>query len=332
MAGGSAGAEKAVSGGGARGDTRLRLDWLDALKGLGILAVVAGHVWTQGRLRDAIYSFHMPLFFLASGYAAHAHPMRLLAPRLLRALGLPFLVFSVLLLGADVLIEGLRDMRPIFATPWAGMMTILFASEKLRGPFAILWFVPCLLVARLLWNALLRAGGEPQRGWLPWTMALVASLALALDRWVTHSPFGLIAVPAALLFLWLGALGRDWRPRGWLAVLLALAALVALIVLPPLNLHVGDVGPPLLGLAGAAVIVERLAALVRALPDAALRPLIRLGRASLVIMYAHLAFIHYLAPYAPRYVLFVMAVAGALLIDALARSSRAGRLLLLGER
>jgi peptidoglycan/LPS O-acetylase OafA/YrhL len=45
-----------------------RLGWLDAAKGLGIILVVIGHVWTRGPVRDAIYAFHMPLFFIAAGY------------------------------------------------------------------------------------------------------------------------------------------------------------------------------------------------------------------------------------------------------------------------
>ena len=56
--------------------------WLDSLKGFGILLVIFGHVlsgyldaWTFPRayysfyyVRTWIYSFHMPLFFLAAGW------------------------------------------------------------------------------------------------------------------------------------------------------------------------------------------------------------------------------------------------------------------------
>lgn len=60
----------------------MRIGWIDALKGFAILTVVLGHV-VQGYqvagyfpeddyflkcIFDSIYSFHMPLFFLASGY------------------------------------------------------------------------------------------------------------------------------------------------------------------------------------------------------------------------------------------------------------------------
>lgn len=315
------------------GPKRVRLDWVDALKGIGIIAVVAGHVWMRGPVRDAIYLFHMPLFFMLSGaLTTGAMPTHALVPRLLRGLGLPFLSFSVLLLGADVLIEGLRGVRPIFPSPWAGVSTILFATEKLRGPFAILWFVPSLFFARILWNVLLKAGGSAQARRLIPVMAGVALIALLADLYMTHSPLGLLPVPAALLLLWLGALWRDWRAPRLLAIGLALFALAALILFPPLNMRAGDLGWPLLSLAGAVAVVDRLGGLSRLLPGWAVAFFSRFGRATLVIMYVHIAFIHYLAPYAPPVVLFGVALAGSLAVDGLARLTAPGRLLLLGER
>ena len=41
---------------------------IDIAKGLGIAAVVVGHVTSSEPLRDAIFIWHMPLFFFLSGY------------------------------------------------------------------------------------------------------------------------------------------------------------------------------------------------------------------------------------------------------------------------
>lgn len=43
-------------------------DFLDAMKGMGILLVVLGHVSLIEPLNTVIYAFHMPLFFFISGF------------------------------------------------------------------------------------------------------------------------------------------------------------------------------------------------------------------------------------------------------------------------
>ncbi|MDC1262111.1 acyltransferase family protein [Polaribacter sp.] len=42
-----------------------RIDWIDQVKGFGIILVVYGHNFPS--IEDYIYSFHMPLFFLLAG-------------------------------------------------------------------------------------------------------------------------------------------------------------------------------------------------------------------------------------------------------------------------
>jgi fucose 4-O-acetylase-like acetyltransferase len=50
------------------------LEWIFIAKGLGIFLVVVGHFYTESsptywsEMRKIIYSFHMPLFFILSGY------------------------------------------------------------------------------------------------------------------------------------------------------------------------------------------------------------------------------------------------------------------------
>ncbi len=310
---------------------RERLDWLDALKGIGIIAVVAGHIWTRGPLRDGVYSFHMPLFFMASGVTARALPARILAPRLLMALGLPALSFALLFLALDFGIEGLRGVRPIFPDALSGLSHILLSTDTLRGPFAILWFAPCLIMARLAWNGL-QHRFDPVGLEMAIIMAGVLLLALAIDAYGGPSPVGLLPVPAALLFIWLGAHWRNRAHGPTLSLVLLVIAMAALIWMPPLNMRAGEIGWPLLGLAGAAAIVDRIAWITKKMPDRITRPLGWIGRNSLVIMFLHLCFAHYLGPYAPKWVLLVAAVAGSLLIGALFRRNRALRLLFLGER
>ena len=58
----------------------MRIDSLDILKGIGIILVVVGHmIGNQLYIRPWIYAFHMPLFFMLSGYCFNIakHPQLL---------------------------------------------------------------------------------------------------------------------------------------------------------------------------------------------------------------------------------------------------------------
>ena len=48
-----------------------RLKWLDIAKGLGIILMVLGHTSIPKFASDFIWSFHMPLFFIASGFTTN---------------------------------------------------------------------------------------------------------------------------------------------------------------------------------------------------------------------------------------------------------------------
>jgi len=311
----------------------VRLDWLDALKGFGILAVVAGHVWTRGPVRDAIYLFHMPLFFIASGFTLRPVPFPRLLRRLSASLLVPFLIFSLLLLSADFLIEHWRGVRPIFANFAHGAQVILLSTQSTRGPFTILWFVPCLVLARLVWNGLALRWPDP--GKWQWPVTILALLAAAYWWGGTASPFGLIAVPGALAFLWIGAL---WRSRAgaplprWTGLAAGAGSLLAFAFLPPLAMKTGGLGIPLLSVAAAFVVTWTLAQALGFMPGVVVSALAGLGRMSLVIMYMHVAFIHYFAPYASPAILLVIALAGSVMVDQAARRSGPTRRLLLGAR
>ena len=49
-----------------------RYTWIDCIKGIGIFLVVLGHIYKDNYIGLWIYSFHMPLFFMLSGYLMYA--------------------------------------------------------------------------------------------------------------------------------------------------------------------------------------------------------------------------------------------------------------------
>lgn len=285
-----------------------RLQWIDTARGLGIVAVVIGHVWTQGALRDAVYSFHMPLFFLLSGYLSRPQPVGAFTRRQLAGQLRPYAAFLLLLILADQMIEPFKGGRPIFHRWPDDIVPILLGGTWLRGPYTIFWFVPCLMTGRILFNiALLRWPDLRDRRW---ALAIVPLLALAYlaGRSTDISPLGLLTVPMAIVLLWAGAASRDMAWRPWTIALLGPLALAGLtLIFPTLNMKAGDYGWPMLSIGSAIATSLLIFGLAKRIAPMA-SPLAAIGRASLVIMYGHVALIHYLSPYCGKPWLLIIAL------------------------
>ena len=78
-----------------------RLDWIDAAKGLGIVLIVIGHIYSVAEpspLYVFIYAFHVPLFFFIAGLTYRLDPPSLPAffRKKLRALLVPYLCYAAL--------------------------------------------------------------------------------------------------------------------------------------------------------------------------------------------------------------------------------------------
>lgn len=311
MSGGSAApkvpSKELASGRAAARASGERLDWIDVARGIGIVAVVVGHVWTRGDVRDFVYAFHMPLFFLLSGYLMQPRPALPFARRQVATQGLSYGAWLALLVAVDFAVEGIKGQRPIFHD-WPGDLgRIAFGGSDLRGPFTVFWFVPCLVFARIIANALARRRGDPRAtAWLG--IACVATLlAYGAGAMTDVSPLGLLTVPMALVLLWIGWLWRGVAWRAWMWAPLLVVGLGVATFAPPLNMKAGDYGWPLASIAGA-VALSLLIFRIAQWPLPGRRLWGWLGGGALTIMYLHVAIIHYLTPYLGKWTLLALAL------------------------
>lgn len=44
-----------------------RIIWIDIMRGILMISIVMGHIYTTGLLRKYLYSFHVPAFFFYQG-------------------------------------------------------------------------------------------------------------------------------------------------------------------------------------------------------------------------------------------------------------------------
>jgi fucose 4-O-acetylase-like acetyltransferase len=81
-----------------------RIDWTDIAKGLGILAVILGHCHLPEEVWNSIYSWHMPIFFVISGYFYRIQPFEILIKKKFNSLLKPYFYTC----GTIALIEGVK--------------------------------------------------------------------------------------------------------------------------------------------------------------------------------------------------------------------------------
>lgn len=147
-----------------------RRDYIDVLKGLGILLVVFGHFMEQYRLGShligstfvTIYWFHMALFCMCSGLVAHFSLRKLLAQQLwLYLLGQAImLAFRAFALQEDFTASG--GLLMAFLLPWRHMWylyallfwhltlpLLTFLRDKLKLPGAVLGLALSVVIS--LW-------------------------------------------------------------------------------------------------------------------------------------------------------------------------------------
>ena len=182
----------------------------DLIKGIGILAVIAGHFApTTSRF---VYSFHMPLFFIVAGiFFAPKDPLVLMKKDFKRLI-IPFLIVVAILFAIGVpyavVLKGdsiwdasiVRIVRPIYSTGlryWFGPIKTGYESTGL-----LVWFLFALFWCRALYNVLVNK--------LKPTVLIIASLGLALlanfiDNHVFNLPFAFLPGVGAIVFFASGA-------------------------------------------------------------------------------------------------------------------------------
>lgn len=130
-----------------------RLSWLDIMKGIGIILVIIGHVYSNDTVFDWLYSFHMPLFFMAAGWVYRKKPIRTDIIRRLQAIVVPYFSFGLLVLVYWALLE--RHFRDSNMTVTESFLGLLRGQYDYLDFNSHLWFLPCFFMTVVLYNALM---------------------------------------------------------------------------------------------------------------------------------------------------------------------------------
>ena len=159
-----------------------RVDWIDIAKGLGMLAVIWGHICCVGWSNDLVYSFHIPLFFFLSGLVfnekKHNDFGQFLKNRARRLL-LPYFIYSVITWLFWALFTHYTG-KP--CNDYFSPLLQTFIAQGSGGYLVhnvSLWFIPCLFCVELIFYPI----GKCESKWLRLFLCLaIAGVGMILEH------------------------------------------------------------------------------------------------------------------------------------------------------
>ena len=188
-----------------------RLAWPDAAKGLGVLLVGLGHSRLLPEWASAwIYSFHMPLFFLLSGWFFSLRPGGVGATLRHKALPIlmPYLAYNL----AFFCWESAAALAAGGGPDWDGLLGI--ALQWPDTPWAgRAWFFPGLFAAECLFALLLRALEGRENRLLPAALLAAGAVWIYARLGGARLPWHVDAAVLLLPYLALGRRARHWLER-----------------------------------------------------------------------------------------------------------------------
>ena len=189
------------------GQTGGRLRWLDAARGLAMLLVMIGHtVPGNETVIGALYTFHLPLFFVISGYASRpVRDGRAFARRHVRSffqLVVPCAALQMGLMVYFCMLEGNLSADRLIGLEKRAILQLFWASAQSvdgRPALGIPWFMFALFWGRMLFDVLRMA--LKRHAVMACVLSAAAGLAIGTAAYLPQS---LDLAMVAVLFLCAG--------------------------------------------------------------------------------------------------------------------------------
>jgi acyltransferase len=296
-----------------------RYPWVDFLKTLGIVLVVAGHTHLPSEQHRWIYSFHMPLFFLISGFllspGAFSVSLREFVSKRIRKLLALYFGFGILAM--IYYCYAFRDTKSLGMSLQERIVSLLYASGSTNQSAdlypVVLWYFPGLICALLLvygsWQIPSKIGKFFALGSIVVLGTMMAELALPWELESGCIAAGWIAIGHTLrLRQWDLATVPAPVPVGLVAVLIG--STLALFNSSPPDIRLASLGNPWLSVPAALLIIVGFFLLCKNLPS--FRLITAISAATILIFPTHtMAF-----PYVDRIALKIPSIHHAVVSNA----------------
>lgn len=198
--------------------------WIDWSKTILIFLMVLGHNNLPGCERTWIYGFHMPAFFIISGYLFKPRPWK----RTIKGLFIPIVVFSIVRFCFYVLNQSVKGTM-LWDWSLIGRCLLPFLKANVYNEvtlFSGVWFLMCLLFCRLLCGDII---GTLSKKWIL-SIGGVSLLYMSLEGMIPFisvvNDWFLYRTIACLPFFSLGILWKQYSKRIRFSVILFMGLLM----------------------------------------------------------------------------------------------------------
>ena len=127
-----------------------KLIYIDNLKAIGIILVVIGHIFPRQNI-DVIYLFHMPLFFMLSGFLYKPQDVSSYVFKKAKRIIFPYLLFLISIFITNAL-TNIAIYNSSLHDAFKGFSKIIYGGEKLKGDFGAFWFATTLFFTLITFN------------------------------------------------------------------------------------------------------------------------------------------------------------------------------------
>lgn len=243
-----------------------RDDYVDMSKAIGILLMVIGHnefaYWFGGLPRVLIYSFHMPLFFLLSGYMHKQKDIAATIRRGAQTLLYPYFTFGVTSLLIKILLRNypiLTAIKVLLSVNSSIGHSVWFADGYTIGP---IWFLVSLFWGKVIFTIVFKYCSRYH-----FIISLAISFCSINLVKVCNLPLGILTGLSSVVFI---SIGYHFREKGinlWLLFLTPFIWLYSLkYPMDMANLYYTNYFMNIIGAVGGTVICFILSILLYRIP------------------------------------------------------------------
>lgn len=265
---------------------------IDLVRVLALIGVVAGHVWEGGLVERLVYPWHVPVFFILTGYLwTSGRSFRFEAQKRWATLLIPYLTWLALIWAAYAALLVVHEDVSL-----TKLTSPIYGGATAVRPFTAFWFVTVLFFACVLYRLI-----ERLPMWVQWIIA-VAGVAVThiTGDLLARTPLGIATAVPSLVFVLIGVMFKRWHCRiaarpviTGASLLFSGAALVVSGISEPVNLKFADFGVPVIGVLTASAIslgiILIAEAVVPALPEVVSTGVTALAVGGMMVVLTHAA-------------------------------------------